>query len=83
MPHIVNPIKEGTVPDAYKAVLTHGDSLASGRHIAPFDEVPADALTRIDDDQLHPHDQALIDEGKLLPIEEPKRKPARAKETNQ
>lgn len=52
------------MPEPYRFVGNHPDSLASGRAIAPFDEVPAE---QVNPD--HPHDAALIDEGKLLPIE--------------
>jgi hypothetical protein len=67
------------VPDSYRFTGHAGESLASGRALAPFSEVPADAV-----DTGHPHDQALIDEGKLLPIEPAKSKrAAKAQEDDQ
>jgi hypothetical protein len=50
----------------YLFVGEHADTLASGRHVAPGDSVPADAVDL--DDQ---HDCNLVDEGRLVPISPP------------
>jgi hypothetical protein len=52
----------------YLFVGEHADTLASGRHVAPGDSVPADAVDT--DDQ---HDCNLVDEGRLVAISPPAR----------
>lgn len=49
------------MPDKYLFVGGHADSLASGRPVAPYQEVPGDYVDPDD-----PHDAALIAEGKLI-----------------
>lgn len=53
------------MPDKYLFVGSHADSLASGRPVAPYEEIPPDA---VDLDSVH--DQALIDDGKLIAVED-------------
>lgn len=72
------------MPDSYRFTGHAGESLASGRALVPSEEVPDTDLTRDDDGNVVPHDQAYIDEGKLLPIEPPaKRKRATTTEDDQ
>lgn len=56
------------MPDKYLFVGAHADSLASGRPVAPYEELdqskPSD---KVDPDD--PHDAALIAEGKLLNVD--------------
>jgi hypothetical protein len=57
-----------TQPKEYRAVGDHQFDLSSGRIVAPGDKVPRSALDAESD-----HDKALVDEGRLLPIEPAKR----------
>jgi hypothetical protein len=52
----------------YRCVSTHPEDLASGRFVAPGDQVPQGAI-----DPKNPHDARLIDEGLLIEIPAAKR----------
>lgn len=63
----------------YKLISDHAEDLADGRVLGPGEEAELDEEAVED-----PHNQRLIEEGKLIPVEEteaeaePKPKPSRA-----
>lgn len=53
-------------------VVSRYVTLADGRMLGLGDKVARDELTDPDTEEIAPHNQALIDDGNLLPIEPPK-----------